>query len=140
MIQINGKDFWTAESSFGDKEYKGLCCEQCNRLWAARARKRKKSDRYPYYGACGGYLTENVLRILAALEAPCRYCGDVPWISCRPRDHVTISCENEDCSYYMSTDIDGGGLLEAEAVKRWNYLNTGKLKEPRIKAVSGVIR
>jgi hypothetical protein len=103
MTEINGKDLRTAEPSIGveedrlwrdlrikitegmklphdDKEYEKLCCEQCNRLWAAYAGKRKKSATHPYCGACMSYLPEDVLRILSRLEAPCRYCGDVPWV------------------------------------------------------------
>jgi hypothetical protein len=156
MTEVDGKDFWTAEPSIGveedrlwrdlrikitkgmklphdDDDYKARCCEQCNRLWAAYAEKRKKPDRHPYCGACMGYLTEEVLRILSALQAPCRYCGEVPWVSRHDEDHVTVSCENEGCAYYMNTDEDGEMLSEGQAVERWNYLNTGKRKEPRIK-------
>jgi hypothetical protein len=82
-----------------------------------------------------GYLTEEVLRILAVLAAPCRYCGEIPWVDYHDEEHVTISCENDECAYYMSTDRDGGRLSEVQAVERWNYLNTGKPKEPKIKAV-----
>jgi hypothetical protein len=142
MARINGKVFGVAESSFGDdsffgdEEYKKQCCEQCNRLWAAHKGRRTKSVKHhPYCGACMGYLLEDVLRVLTALDAPCRYCGDVPWIDYHNERHVTISCENEECAYYMSTDADGEKLSEAQAIERWNYLNTGKQKKPRIKAV-----
>jgi hypothetical protein len=80
-----------------------------------------------------GHLLEEVLRVLTALEAPCRYCGDVPWVCFHDKEHVTVSCENDECAYYMSTDKDGGPLAEAEAIERWNWLNTGRQKEPRIK-------
>jgi hypothetical protein len=80
-----------------------------------------------------GYLSEDVLRVLSALDAPCRHCGDVPWVSYRRPGNVIISCENGECAYYMSTEGDVR-LDEAQAVERWNHLNTGKPKAPKVKA------
>jgi hypothetical protein len=134
LTSLDGKDFWTVEVPARDENYKKHCCEQCNRLWDAHTRGRRKPIKHRLCGSCRGYLSEDVHRVLCALDAPCRYCGDVPWVSYHRPDNVIISCENSECAYFMSTEGDKR-LTEAEAVERWNYLNTGKLKEPRIKAV-----
>jgi hypothetical protein len=134
MMVFDGKDFVMKEAPPRDENYEKQCCEQCDRIRAAYARKRGKPITNRLCGTCMGYLSEDVLRVLSALDAPCRYCGDVPWVSLRPRKHVTISCENDECACYMSTDKDGKPRIEAEAIERWNYLNTGKPKAPKAKA------